>query len=577
MNQNKKNVNRNNKPNNRNSRNNRRNSKSKSKEVEINVSDSKINAADLPHVLVDGKANNDYRWYNKIQNLVKDYANLSYNQVLGLPMSPYSRLPHSTGQPSNSGTTTQVPGMLILELAPTIGVANSNLDAINIAGQQIYNIMRKANSGAVNNYDKTDVMMLFQAVDSAYMLYEEMCRAYGLLCSWKETVANRYIPEHLLTSLGFSITLANEMNDFEGLLDFFAYKLETMVMPNEFSFISRHSWLFSHVYKDRESSKAQLYAYKPAGFYVWTEGQDDKATQLTYTTRNKVYGGLTQGIVTTVSQLWTALNTIMEPILGSGDIGYINSDMQKAFGVSDSIKIRPIGNYPIVEPVYEPEVLLQMSNCSILNAPLVDNNIVVNNGNLVTGPYLTCQPKFSVSNPFDAMSINLKYSRKHLLNMPMDAPTPDDNMVATRLVWTADSTDSQNDAKAVNITSCGTEIITSCTMWMIGDETNTLKAYEVDQDYAWPLAHPTGSQLSTTVLESMIANLRTLTLLSNFDWHPTVYSWMKDAEYDDLADTQLIGYYTDMNQFVFLDNQTVANLNQAAVMSEYVVDSYPKA
>ena len=254
----------------------------------------------------------------------------------------------------------------------------------------MYTIVRKANSGAVN-YDKTDLMMTIIAMDNAYMLYEILLRAYRTIGKYDPN--SRYMPDGLMFAQGFAPALQSELANFRGVLDLFCYQLGSINIPDEFDFIKRHSWMFTNVYADAASSKAQLYMYKPNGLYVWKEGSGNKPTYLEWTPWANLFN--TGEPISTVDQIQYAIDKVMQPILGSADIGTISGDIAKAFNESGMIQFQPVSQYEAIEPVYSMEVIQQMMNSFIVGTELHTgttgkynaNDVYVDYSNTTSGPF----------------------------------------------------------------------------------------------------------------------------------------------------------------------------------------------
>lgn len=492
---------------------NRRRKSRTPREVEtVNFSQS---AESNPHVITEAKKNNDPKWYTNIGPIASDYASLPYSYPLGVGLPI---------QNSNKSSNTQYAkesknfaGIITLSVAPGIGVCSNSTDPANIAAQQLYTMVRKANSGAIN-YDKTDLMMVVVAMDSAYMLYEELLRAYR--CLGVYNTMNRYQPDALLRSLGFDAKIGNSMADFRGVLDLFAYKLASVNIPDQFDIIHRHSWLFTNVYADSDDKRAQLYAVKPDGYFVWTEGTSSEPTKLTYTKRHAVYGlSHPSDLVSSVDQIKHAIDVIMNPILGSQDVGVISGDLAKAFGEGGMIKIQPVQTYEALQITFNVEVCHQIMNAEILPYGSLSNaNITVNLDNLTTGPQLVYQPKISLSNIGGDMYVTPTRERNHLINLKGMSPSPETNLVATRynLVLGA-----PNATHVCDILSCGTEIVTGATMYQFSiapsGYINDMTIQAVRSDVIMDELTPVGGM--ATVLQTMCQS-------SHFNYRPSLHLWI---------------------------------------------------
>ena len=517
----------------------------------------------MPCVITSGE-NNDPEWYKHIYTVAEDVARVPFSYPSGIHFDPLTHRDSGltrTLEPSNLSLA--FPGIMVFDLMPTIGPTQDATDPANVAAQQIYSIMRQANAGA-KNYDPGDVMMLIQAMDSPYMLYNELVRAYRLYDSYDPM--NRYQPDALITALGFSPNLVADRANFRTLLDTFAYRLAAINIPDQFDFIKRHSWLYSNVYTDSERvSKAQMYAYRPDGFYVWTEGVNDEPTKLVYTSRKSLYG-YSGAVVETLDQIKHAIDTLTVPLLGSGDVGIISGDLAKAFGDGGMIKIAPVSDHMSLYPVYSEEVVNQMMNASIMSASpktvpgVGDNSISLDYSNLTAGPLLK-----QIITLESNVHTELQPMVKHLLNYVHAEPSVDNVLVSTRLI-----TLGTNDARTTSfrVSSCGSEIVTHAYVYYNEPNSSsmgefTLADLEVFQYHSF--AYQDGQTSA-----NLVNFIETCLLTSKFDYAPTMYV-------SDPADaTRLIfeGVIQDVNTYTWLDDQTIEKLNDACLLSLYYVKDW---
>lgn len=522
------------------------------KEVEMDVELKNINKADLPHVLTKG-SNNDPSWYTNIAPLVKDYASFSFNQANGLFYNPLKDIENPNIAVLKGVGANFTPAMLVADILPTIGKSDLPTSAPNIAAQQLYTLVRKANSGAAN-YDKTDLMMYILAMDSAYMLYEELVRAYRLL--GKYNYMNRYFPDSILKSLGFSSDLGDNLSDFRGILDLFAYQLASLNIPDQLAIIRRHSWMFSNIYTDAQSIKSQLYAFKPAGYYVWTEGTAGQKTYLNYVTRTDLY--TSHDVVDSIGTIRGAINTIMQPLLGSEDVGNMSGDMQKAFGDGGMIKIRSIGQYESLEPVFSREVLLQFSGIHqamwVVNSSL---DITVDLSSTVSGPFIKQNVSISTTGNLPAQ---LQCMTKPLLNYIDMDPSPELNMVATRLM--AGMPSPAATGTSIPLESYGTEIVTGLNLCY-----NTGVANNV--------MYSTNPVAQVNILRpGDLGPLANISLLQKFDWAPNFSLWWAPGTGDDVGTVTYSGNIADYCNYRFMESDELRRLHETAVMSEFAVQDY---
>lgn len=537
----------------------------------------------MPHVVTDSKASNDPTWYTHIYPLAKDVASLSLNIPVGSqfnplkqgfnfddedPQNPYKVTTKCEGQVG----ATAMPGILTIRIVPTIGTCVDATSAANIAAQQLYTLVRKANSGAIN-YDKTDLMMLVLAMDSAYMLYEYLLRLYDTFENYN--YMNRYLPDTLIQAQGGNGNLVTMLADFRTLLDTFAYKLASINVPDQFDFIKRHSWLFTHVYKDSETNRAQLYLYQPDGFYVWIEGSGEKPTHLEYRKWETIFNTTMDQGIGDIQQVRYAIDTIMRPILGSQDVGTMSGDLMKAFGEAGMIKIKPVADHETLTPVFDMEVITQMINSTIFteNSDISTSwDIEPNLTSLTDGPFLTQSPSFSTTQA-------IKGWRKTFFNMYTESPTPEDVMVATRLAVTLGEPyfDEAAADGEVPLKSWGTEVAVGMRIYTLMHQAN---------GYSYPakLSIPQDVQIcnsasasTTEITKNYHSMAQMLVNLSAFNYHPTVYLFengTREAITETYGDLNYMGVIQNTDCYIWLDDDRIESFNNVAIMSEFAVKDY---
>lgn len=545
----------------------KRGHRSRGKEFEVNLPDASLNKADLPHVVTDSKGPNDVAWYKNIPTLVKDYANVFFATIAGLTYDPqeFQNPTTPTWTPGDANYRVTTPsGILELTVAPIMGLSTAGTSPANIAAEQLYNLIRKENSGA-RNYDKTDVMVVGLSLNSAYMLYEVLIRVYRLLGSY--TWENRYLPDVLVEMMGFDPgALRSNYASFRGVLDMMAYRLASINFPDQFDFIKRQSWLFSNVYKDSETNVAQMYYFKPAGFYVLNESgiTQDNLNILKWNRFDEVFGKIS-GI--NLDDIQTAIDTILNPIMGSQDIGVISGDIAKAFGGNGMIAFKAVEDYSELQPIYSKEVLMEIENATVFDT--IPNNMdikmsVAQSTDLKTGPILLQNPYFPETRNMAAKSF-----RKTLVNFHHQDPTTDDILVATR--FTASIRYQPGPTTGYYFNTVGTEIVTGARFGTIGYNSNGTITYLTSafiQDVVQSGNGVTG-----------VDTLNAINLLadwSKFDWAPTIYTYSISTDDEpEAAILDMENMICDIDKFAWIEKSTLEKINDCCVMSLYKVKDYP--
>lgn len=537
-----------------------------------------------PHTFVGsqadmGKSGNDPAWYNNIPYLKEDAARIPFNVPNGIPQTVGRNINSTFGESGYYAASCYMPGVMTFRIVPVLGgLVNAASDAPNVAAQQIYTNVRKANSGATN-YDKTDLMMYILAVDSANMLYEHLVRAYKVATNFN--YLNRYQPNVLIQSMGIQPQLiTNNLADFRALLDLFAYKLSSLCIPGVFDLLKRHAWMFSNIYKDSENPRANLLQFIPKCLYRWVEGTTDDPNYLqmveihdqTWNWRN-------------INDAASFINSLLDPLLGSQDIGVMSGDVAKAYP-NKLWQLVVIDEHATINPVFNREVLSEIENMTIFDIRSWNNssngtsgqnhvnmtnwNITQSLTNLVTGPYLqqTLTVDFHQPN-YGGQCITFN----PVVNMHWDNPTSDDVMVATRL--TAVQSDIRSNSGEIDV--CGTEVCVYADIATMGNYTLRSGTLVPDQSDLDALTYvQVGSMLITSSRQfgGNASDVQSQALMSSFDWHPLMYWYAAtqasggESAQDECALISIIG---DLDNYKVINSETLKSIHDAAIMSLYVV------
>lgn len=549
---------------------------------------------------------NDVSWYAKNDQILRDAASFSYNQPLGsrIPGGLLAQMDVSTDQEETVisqtpvATAYSVPGVMTFYTALGPGISTNYGSPLNLAAQNIYSYVRYMNSGA-KNYDAPDLMLYLLALDSAYACWNFYKRAYGLVCSYSQS--NWYLPKYLVEAQGIDFdNIRGNLADFRQYLNVTAAKLSSFCTPAVMPIFVRHSWMFSNVWADESTPKAQMYQFAPLLFHVYDEisspnGGYLKPVPFVTFTKNQDRPTHMNPSLKTLSELIVYLDAMIDALTKSEDIGVMSGDILKAYGQERLFKLTPVSEDYSVLPAYNEEVLGQIHNMTIPNNTYHADDIVqftikqdVNTGNLLYSP------RFNI----DRTSVNTV-----LLNSHHTSVTPAETMVNSRLITTWSSSASTNTRV---VTACGTEIVYMAGMTFADNSGNQTKAaliygfktvpvfdtYQTKYETAVPsgdLTYPTLLDLNEQSEHGIIEYLELTTLISNFDWAPILRPKFKvnrgqirikdvganeyKLMYDNTLDQNIRYYYAgtigDLANWTIIERDQVENLHLTAVMSEF--------
>lgn len=288
---------------------------------------------------------NDSKWYATDPALLRDAASIPYSWATGTKVS--LNIPVLETLP-NKGQFT-IPGICVINTAPSAGNSMDSTSAINVAANSVYTWIRSYNSGS-KNYDAPDLMIYLLAMSQFYAFINWCQRLYGALslCS----SYNRYLPEALVRSMGVDYDdMVDNVSQFRYWINMFINKVASLAVPNTMPFFNQQAFLYKDIYVEGQSVKDQLYMYNPAGFWKY-KLNTDASGMLEYVgfPGNKKFKDIVE-----------FGKSMLAPIIGDEDFNIMSGDIVKAYG-SNIIKLASLPEvYPLV-PVYNLTVLEQMKN-----------------------------------------------------------------------------------------------------------------------------------------------------------------------------------------------------------------------
>lgn len=438
---------------------------------------------------------NDPSWYAQYPMLLDSSGTYKFNTPVGMPIKLGSGFPDLS-----------VPGIMVFDTHVCPGIAIDVDSPINVQARRLYTYLRATRSGS-SLYDPSDVMTYLLAIDSAYNFYFAMKRLVG--CVNRSDPNNRYLPEALVKAQGFSFTeLQKNVANLTTYLQTYAARLSSFYAPASMTFMARHSSIFSNIYMDKASYKSQLYLYKPSGFYKFVEvSEPNKPAKLQYTRfKSKV---------NTLNDIYTMGESLIRPLVASGDVNQISTDIFNAYG-GNVYSVADIPMYYMVAPIYDTEMLNQLQNARSIGTVDSDDIIQdVDKGILVFNP--------RVYGPADASSA-LAYTNHTLISVEQPYTAVPYVMTSTRLSLNLEWDTSTNK---LHIVDCGSEFIEGMSIyaniWV--DNSIETKEYEIERGI-FTFDQETNNNVDFT---SFAANMPNIAVLSTFDFRPMTSYWLKKA------------------------------------------------
>ena len=375
---------------------------------------------------------NDPAWYTRFPQLTKDAASLWFSNPLGAVIPRLTSSSIAGGRDVDAALGA-VPGLMVLNTILGPGTSADANSPLNATSRDIYSFIRHANSGH-SNYSAPDLTMYLLCLDAYYTVWAKMVRAYGVASLVTKT--SRYTAVRILQALGFDAdNILSNMANFRYAINNFAVKLSSYATPGSMDIYRRHTEIYTNIYQDSMSTKAQLYLLDPAGYYVYGE-ESAQGGKLTYTEY--------PGHLMTVNDVIAVFNTF-NTVINSEDMNIISGDILKAYGREGIFNVPAIDSGYITPVVVDPHMLAQIENATIVGTMNADSLNISQNPATNQVIYLP-----SVMGKVDSYPALV-------LNFHKPDPDVNDIMEATRFMVTFGDYD--DISKSTPIMACGADIV----------------------------------------------------------------------------------------------------------------------
>lgn len=496
---------------------------------------------------------NDPRWYTHNQRLIQDVTKIPFNSQVGKPVK--------VGETNYVG-----PSIMTLTMVNCPGIARDNTDGVNLAGQALFQKLRKDLS-TYASYAPADTTMEVLAIIDVYTRYAEIARIFGVANLYSSV--NLSYPTALLQALGMDMDGINDlyanMNDYRAMFNNLIYKAQTLYLPAAFPILERYLWMYSNIFSDHNDPRAQLYAYVPAGHWFLDEEADDQGTTLTFQEREF-----------SVINMLDAFNAAIERIRNSDSMLKIMADMRKAFQDVAPWKLSYIDENFMIYPTYSTEVLSQIENTVVMPGMPTD---YVNVEQDVMRNTITYRPLWrNLENYIYAPDVEFQYVNyervmsNYYINMHWTNPTSDDIIVATRNIPTVvheQREDLSNDHCLI-LDSCGSD-------YCVGLHITTLDGIDGVKQVAVPYLYtimPTWAENPTGDLDNVsIISPRVYGQYQHFDWAPRtlMYDFTTSATGKKITDTGSLIPVVESDNYTSVNSDLMRRIHNNVILSMWNV------
>lgn len=479
--------------------------------------------------------------------ILKSVGTLSYNTAVGTPIDL---------DVQGLDSKLYLPGVMTLQMAPTLGMCDDNTSSANVASRDIYSFVRHLNSGYAN-YDPMDLMIYLGAMDSLFMYHQFLMRLYGVAMTY--SAVNRFLPEMLIDAMGVKFSdVRRNLTKLSGFINLLAVNMEEFYVPDVMPILKVHSQCLSNIMKDSDSARANMFVIVPAYFYELNETEEGGGSLVAkaFITNEKLRNPLSRF---TVDDLIEYGNDLIQHVLDSQDCGIISGDLMKAYGTRRYY----ISQMPLdykVEPVKDQRILSKIHNATM--CPFINQNEINKGYFNITQDVNKLNLKFNPRFDVDADYRQIFRMRNRILDMFWENPTAEDNMEATRWMVFGDTTASNT----FNVQIFGTEIICGFAIGKYIAETSAANPQGIEWtmynngSFIYAASDEDGYQVNQTI--NHLANF------SKFDWAPLLYTYYYDVP--EVPGTwSFENVYGDIDNYIVVHDQIIKQMHLAATIAEF--------
>nr|QXV86475.1 capsid protein [Rat picobirnavirus] len=524
-----------------------------------------------------GKTTNDPRYYAKSESLLRDSASFSYNTATGTQLKLTDNIPSINAAASIADASAEsVPGIWKITLLHAPGVSTSEVSPVNVGARLSNRETRKANSGS-RNYDTVDQTIYYLAMADLYSWHSFLRRAYGVLSYYIQK--NRYTARALLLAMGLDYDdFAENIADFRLHINALGKRINALAVPKNLTLFDRRYSMYSYLYSDSSSPKAQTYFYQPAGFYVFTPTAESSGGSLTFNVFAN-YGKEAQ-IVGPGNLKFTDIitygNNMLNPILADQDMNTMSGDIEKAFG-NDLFAVPMVEIDYAVRPVWDLYMMGQIQNSFAVGLPVITGGTAFNTSTLNISQgndLISYNPLFMCDTPTPWLD--------RIFTLHVDDATPSQSMEASRLSATASITNigysnsTSSPTIRYRLRSCGSEIASTFVMYFYSkyDNGTTNSPHVLQSSGEFTSGLKNGNQLARP--GALMSGEQIAAMAEAFDMHPTLYWWdfVAPASSTGTGYFTYTGFQTDIDNYRIMTANDLSGMDETALLSEFNVSEH---
>lgn len=550
-----------NKANNRNTGYNTQKSKSKFRKGNGNSRNNKSNYKGNSHDIEENhdaaKASNSVNDYVIDSNLLRNVASIPFSWATGTPINLENAILKTT---SSKGNFT-IPGLLRVNVQPSVGRATQASDPINVAANRIYAYVRHANSGS-KNYDAPDLMIYLIAISNVYGFIMQCQRLLGVIGNY--SVYNRYTPDVLIQAMGGDPNdMRANLANYRARLNMLITKAASFAVPSDMPYFKNIAETLGNYYIEGTSMKDQMYCVVCKDFYRYKLNTDASGML-----------ELARPASSSVADLMKFGEDLLSRLIYSEDMNTMSGDILKAYGTDRIYKLATISEGYSVSPLMDVPVLEQIKNTTTVD--IMDgmgNSISSLDANITQDPthaFLVCNNVLKVESPSnaDATDANARalalqtLDEKRFITTSTADVTPELVMENTKFMVGADLYSHEPGKGMATITLHSRNFVARSFTIYHGDVDGQGNVTNVGHNYSYATPVNTGDANSLKQWLHMNA------LRQYFKFcpitHPLGFKAGNTAPAVSFAESEI---YQDVDNYAIVDDATLSAMHEAALLS----------
>lgn len=504
---------------------------------------------------------NDISWYSKYPALIAAAGKIPF------PYKPGMSVPAlNTGWTSPSTMNYNIPGVMKIAWAPSVGNSSKQTDPASIIAKEIYGKVREAFSGELAA-DPPDFVLYLLALDSVFSYIGALKRVFRVLQAYNPN--NYQVPGALLQALGISESCAQALRSnrprFFQAINELVGMTRKLRCPAIMDYFNRHYWLNDNVYTDAPEPNSQMYVFTQHVFmqYVW---EGDPTVGALQPIQTPLMGGnLPSGYSDWVEYLKEFGTNLIDSMCSKEETYIISGYLTRAYADAPVFAVDELRWEELLTPVYVPEVLTQIENARAIPGFAINAN--VNSTGLAflkitqdpTANVVKANYTYSIANATTGVIGEYVANTwmNPTVNLRMEDPSAADVIIATRMQSNISNIQQSGTTLSFTI-ECASEIVLGMGMFNNyatgGSSGINVLPYTLVCDLVKP----------DSVTNSQASSIYAMMDLAAYDWAPYFPIFIRRV-----SGSFSVGLSCDAHNITTFSVHQMRELNRACMYSEF--------